>query len=114
VIEKREKFRSRVESLRDKYFPQSNLRIINERMNFLKMRIFFREELFLDIYYNSMNDRTDFALIEHGKGIFGCDNLGGWHIHPFNNPDRHESCKEPEIEMCEDRLVVITTWRGTK
>jgi hypothetical protein len=45
-----------------------------------------------------MNDRTDFALIKNGKRIFGCDNLGGWHIHPLRNPDEHESCKEPEIE----------------
>ena len=41
---------------------------------------------------------TDFALIERGKRIFGCDNLGGWHIHPFRNPDEHERCEEPEIE----------------
>ena len=33
---------------------------------------------------------TAFALIHQGQRIFGADNTGGWHIHPFAAPERHD------------------------
>ena len=33
---------------------------------------------------------TAYALIDKGQRIFGADNTGGWHYHPFQDPTRHE------------------------
>ncbi|MDZ7265081.1 MAG: hypothetical protein ONB16_10880, partial [candidate division KSB1 bacterium] len=44
---------------------------------------------FIDIFYNRQSDRIAYALIESGNRIFGADNTGGWHIHPFENPANH-------------------------
>jgi len=84
--------------MKTKYFPNSEIEILRERLNFLKLRIKFRERLYFDIYYNSSNDRIDFALIMEGKRTFGYDNLGGWHKHPVENPEMHKYCEKPDIE----------------
>ncbi|WP_456474236.1 hypothetical protein [Candidatus Pyrohabitans sp.] len=96
-IEKRISFKCKILDLKNSYFPQAKFKIIKERLNFLKIRVIFQEKVFLDIYYNSSNDRIDFVLIKDGKRIFGYDNLGGWHKHPFENPFKHKRCKKPEI-----------------
>lgn len=58
---------------------------------FVKIRIFLNvEKMFIDVYYNSGTWKTSFALINQGKRIFGADNLGFWHIHPFENPNEHK------------------------
>ncbi len=44
---------------------------------------------FIDIFYNQQTDRIAYALIEEGKRIFGADNTGGWHVHPFDDPANH-------------------------
>ena len=31
-----------------------------------------------------------YALIDKGQRIFGADNTGGWHYHPFHDPTRHD------------------------
>lgn len=107
MIEERDKFREKIEATKEQYFPHGELKILNERLNFLKIRISFKEGLFMDIYYNSANNRTDYALIEHGKRVFGCDNLGGWHIHPFENPQEHKRCDEPEIEEVFEMIMDV-------
>lgn len=55
--------------------------------------------MFIDIFYNPKNDRTDFALIHNTQRIFGYDNLGGWHRHPAESPESHISCDEPPLEQ---------------
>lgn len=107
MIDERGKFREKIETAKEQYFPHGKLEVMDERLNFLKVRIVFKEELFLDIYYNSANNRTDYALIEHGKRIFGCDNLGGWHIHPYENPDVHKKCAEPKVDEIFERVKKV-------
>ena len=46
---------------------------------------------FVDVYYNEETGTTAYALIKRNKRIFGADNTGGWHRHPMNDPDQHES-----------------------
>jgi len=41
---------------------------------------------------------VDLSLIEGGGRAFGYDNLGDWHCHPPEAPDRHVACGEPAIE----------------
>ncbi len=58
----------------------------------LKMRIFLTTTgVVIDIFYNSQNGKTSFALIRNRCRIYGADNALpiGWHIHPFDNPDTH-------------------------
>jgi len=45
---------------------------------------------FVDAFYNEQMGTTAFALIRQGRRAFGADNTGGWHVHPFANPDRHD------------------------
>jgi hypothetical protein len=46
---------------------------------------------FVDAFYNEQTGTTAFALIQEGRRIFGADNTGGWHVHPFTDPDRHDT-----------------------
>lgn len=57
-----------------------------------KGKILLRNELFVEVYFNEENQKTSFVLIKEGKRVFGVDNLGGWHIHPFENPVLHQPC----------------------
>ncbi len=44
---------------------------------------------FIDAFYNEETGTTSFALIRQDKRVFGADNTGGWHTHPFTDPNRH-------------------------
>ncbi|WP_290902642.1 hypothetical protein [Ferroglobus sp.] len=74
----------------------------------LKVRIYLVEDFFIDVFYNDDTKRVAFALIKNEKRIFGADNTGGWHIHPFEDPERHEPCEpmsfEEFLEAVEERL----------
>jgi len=45
---------------------------------------------FIDAFYNEQTGTTAFTLIRHGRRVFGADNTGGWHVHPFADPERHD------------------------
>jgi hypothetical protein len=45
---------------------------------------------FVDAFFNEQTGTIAFALIQEGKRIFGADNTGGWHVHPFDDPEKHE------------------------
>ncbi|HHV81285.1 TPA: hypothetical protein GXX44_06320 [bacterium] len=83
IKRKLESFLEEIERVKSRFFPSLNLIIIRN---------------LFDTYYNAENDRKDFAIIYQGKRILGYDNLGEWHKHPFENPDSHLKCEEPEIE----------------
>ncbi len=44
---------------------------------------------FIEAFYNEQTGTTAYALIQHGRRTFGADNTGGWHKHPFDDPDHH-------------------------
>lgn len=44
---------------------------------------------FVDVFYNEQTGTTAFALIREGRRVFGADNTGGWHVHPFVDPEGH-------------------------
>jgi hypothetical protein len=73
----------------------------------VKVRIELEEDILFDIYYNAENDRKDFAIIYKEKRILGYDNLGEWHKHPFENPNDHLKCEEPDIEEIFREIVDI-------
>jgi hypothetical protein len=50
---------------------------------------------FIDAFYNEQTGTTAFALIHAGRRVFGADNTGGWHVHPFADPDQHDPLSAP-------------------
>lgn len=58
-------------------------------MTWLRMRIGLQDGSFIEAYHNKSTGRTAFALIKGEQRIFGADNTGGWHWHPFEAPDEH-------------------------
>jgi|SRR5436190_11823093 len=56
----------------------------------IKLRVEVTTGDFIDTFYNEQTNTTAYALIRHGKRIFGADNTGGWHLHPFDDPNRHD------------------------
>lgn len=50
---------------------------------------------FIDVFFNEETGRTAYALIKDTKRLFGADNTGGWHLHPFDAPDEHHSLDHP-------------------
>ena len=45
---------------------------------------------FIDVFYNEETRTTAFALILSDRRVFGADNTGGWHVHPFDDPEHHD------------------------
>jgi hypothetical protein len=50
---------------------------------------------FIDAFYNEQTGTTAYALISESKRIFGADNTGGWHVHPFTDPTQHVPILQP-------------------
>ena len=55
----------------------------------INLRVNVIQDGFIDVFYNAQTDTTGFALILKGQRVFGVDNAGGWHIHPFEAPEQH-------------------------
>ncbi|MCB0123985.1 MAG: hypothetical protein KDE58_17140 [Caldilineaceae bacterium] len=56
----------------------------------IKLRIQTAVGEYIDAFYNVQTGTTAYALIDGGQRIFGADNTGGWHQHPFHDPTRHD------------------------
>ncbi len=51
-------------------------------------------DTFINVFYNVATEKTAFALIQAGRRLYGVDNAKmGWHQHPFEDPEQHESCQ---------------------
>jgi hypothetical protein len=46
---------------------------------------------FVDAFYNEETGTMAYALIQEGQRVFGADNTGDWHIHPFDEPVHHRA-----------------------
>ncbi|MBP7960597.1 MAG: hypothetical protein KBG20_03510 [Caldilineaceae bacterium] len=55
----------------------------------IKVRVELVDGDYMDAFFNEVSGRTAFALIDQGERIFGADNAGGWHVHPFASPGDH-------------------------
>lgn len=58
-------------------------------LTWIHLRIYLAGGSFADAFYNQATGKTAFALIKAGERIFGADNTGGWHWHPFTDPTGH-------------------------
>jgi hypothetical protein len=61
----------------------------------LSLRLYVREDLFVQAFVGEITGSVYFALIDGGRRIFGMDfEKGEWHLHPHEAPHRHEPLKE--------------------
>jgi len=58
-------------------------------VTWLHLRAHFADASFADAFCNEATGKTAFALIKDERRIFGADNKGGWHWHPFDAPETH-------------------------
>ncbi len=65
----------------------------------LSGRVFLKEQIFLEVYYNEVTETIAFALIKEEKRIWGIDrdSIRDWHIHPLKDPGIHESIEPISI-----------------
>lgn len=61
----------------------------------ISLRIPLTNGALVDAFYNEQTGTTAFALILNEQRIFGADNTGGWHVHPFAAPDEHRPLPQP-------------------
>ena len=59
-------------------------------ITWVRIRAYLIDGSFLEAFHNEATGKTSFALVLDGRRIFGADNAGGWHWHPFNTPDEHQ------------------------
>ena len=62
------------------------------------------EKGFIDIYRNFETGKTAFAWIIDEKRVYGADNTGGWHTHPFSDPESHQESDEVKLEEFVQRV----------
>lgn len=93
-----DKFERHLHQLVNKFFPDTKIQNLNRRLDIISLRIQISEGLFIDVYYNAENGRLDFTTIKNKQRIFGYDNVGEWHYHPFKNPEQHRPCPKPTLE----------------
>lgn len=55
----------------------------------INIRVYLTLDGYIDVFYNQETERVAFAWIQDGNRIYGADNTGGWHIHPFADPSQH-------------------------
>jgi hypothetical protein len=94
--------------------PKASIDYALVRGTHLSIRINLAEDTFVDIYFNEETQRIDLALIHEEDRIYGVDNLGGWHCHPFRAPEQHLFCPEPSIEKVFSEMQRITALLGEK
>lgn len=65
----------------------------------VKVRVVLIVDAFIDVFYNADTARCSYALIQNGERVFGADNaFVGWHLHPFDTPDKHVPASEVSFE----------------
>ena len=88
-------FLREIRSASARVWPNARFLSVEDLPFYHKLRIFLTQDLFVEIRANARNKRISYALVQNEKRIAGFDNLGAWHIHPFENPDAHRRVAAP-------------------
>lgn len=73
----------------------AQMEILEHEKTFLKVRLFLKEELYVQIYRNDEYNTTNFVLILYDERIYARDEIrGSWHRHPENNPHLHDTTQK--------------------
>jgi len=66
------------------------LKIIDITANAASLRLYFDDDLFIQIYVNQPKSKLNLNLVFKGKRLCGADSEGSrYHIHPFTKPENH-------------------------
>ena len=71
----------------------ASVAVTGSGITWLRLRVYLVNGSFIEAYGNESKGRVAFALIQEGRRIFGADNTGGWHWHPFEDPDSHSAAQ---------------------
>ncbi|MEA3459975.1 MAG: hypothetical protein U9R11_04800 [Chloroflexota bacterium] len=80
------------------HFPAASVEILERRTTILQARVSIDEETFIEVYFNSLTGKKSYSLIFRGQRVMGYDNYKFWHYHPFDKPEEHIPCEEPDVE----------------
>ena len=80
------------------HFPKAAFRVLQQRSIILRATVSINEKTFVQTYFNSLTDKTSYALIYKQERVMGYDNYRFWHYHPMGETQRHIPCNEPSIE----------------
>jgi hypothetical protein len=95
-----------VDALRN-HLPGGDIEITEMSILRLKVRYHIAVSVFIDIFYAVRTEKVSFAVVQKGKRVFGIDNLGDWHCHPFGKPEDHVSIDEPSIEEIAAQCTIV-------
>jgi hypothetical protein len=88
-------------------FSEASILLAEKRDIALEAKIKISENIFVEVYYNSLTDKKSFALIKENQRILGYDNYKYWHIHPRDNVTSHVPCQEPSVEKVFEEMKEI-------
>jgi hypothetical protein len=79
----------------------------------LKGRAYFRDNGFLEVYFNEQTQTVAVVWIEGERRKWGIDrdNLRGWHRHPLQNPEDHQHIPSMSIQDIIKELGEV--WKQT-
>lgn len=80
------------------HFPEANLETRERRGTIFEARAWLDEETFIEVYFNSLTERKNYALVHRQQRVTGYDNYKFWHRHPFGKAQEHIPCSEPAFE----------------
>ena len=64
----------------------------------LQIRAHVGARALVEVFWNLDTGTMSCALIPGGQRILGADNTRGWHLHPFEDPERHIPCEAVALE----------------
>lgn len=73
---------------------------VTRKRTTLKIKVYLKRKSLLNVFYNRVLRIQSFALIINNERVWGidCDNRLGWHEHPLDNPNNHETIGEHNID----------------
>lgn len=101
-----EEFENRLRAAISSHLTSVQIYLEAQRGIVVQGRIVIDDELFLHVYFNALTSKTIYALIHRGQRVMGYDNYRFWHYHPFDSPNDHIPCNEPDVN---DVLVVVAS-----
>jgi hypothetical protein len=90
------------------HFPTASTEILQKRTTILQARVSIDDKTFIAIYFNSLTGKKSYSLIFLEQRVMGYDNYKFWHYHPFDKPEEHIPCEEPDVGdmMAEMKTIV--------
>lgn len=92
-------FQAELRSALRTYFPDAATTIEVRRGVLVEARVYLSDDLFIDVYFHALTRKYPYALIYQQQRRMGYDNYKFWHRHPLEDPQKHEPCEPPTVEV---------------